>query len=148
MTTDTMVHEAHLSTGKTIPLRRTVAQKTGNPYWGILQQLAGGGAKFANYGVNVPVDLLGGEPKAITAITLPAGGVVPKDIKVSCEHDQNEKGKARVKARADFTGADGVKWVFTFRATLVQDGVLNVKSSLNRAGGFQGGGGVRVQGAL
>lgn len=138
------VHEIHLSTGKTLPLRATTAQKSGNRYWGILQQLKSGERKFASYGVNVP-EAMTGSPVDIQSIKVPAveGGVLRDDLTVNVEHDHNEKGKARATADREFTGSDGERWTFSFRATLTADGIVNVKSSINRkSGGF---GGPRVQ---
>jgi hypothetical protein len=141
------VHEIHANTGKTLPLRAADA-KSGNRFWGTLMTKNDGSKVFSKYGVNVDESTYLGEIAKVRTLKVAAvdGGVLTKDLKVEVEHDTNDKGKARITASETFTGSDGERWKFDFRATLTAPGVVNVKASLNRAGGFAGG--PRVQAEL
>lgn len=154
MDTNKNVYEAHLGgSGKTIPLRRTAA-KSGNLFFATLKAKKDGTKTFSQYGVNVPIDLVG-HPTKITSIKVEGVG----EVKV--EHDVTEPylnpktkkwskgGKARAKGEKTFTSpVDKTEWVFSFRATLVDDKVVNLQSSLRRQGGGSGSFGPQVQSSL
>lgn len=132
---ETKVLEAHLSTGKTIPLRRTKA-KAGHDYFGTLFQKNNGEQVFLRLGVSVPVSVTG-HPDKIDSIRVDGVG----DVKV--KHDVTEPyydtkkrkvtspgGKPRATAEQEVTVGNGEKWVFTFRATLINEDAVNVVSCL------------------
>lgn len=153
MDTNKSVIEAHLvGTGKTIPLRITEA-KSGNKFWGTLKQDKAGNRKFTQFGVNVPKDLTGDITK-VTSIKVEGVGTVPvvQDVTTPFVDPKTKKvspgGKRRVKAEHVFTSqTDKEKWVFTFRATIANEKVVNIQSSIRRQGGA-GGFGPQVQNEL
>lgn len=136
--------EAHLAgTGKTIPLRQTEA-KSGNKYWATLKQNKAGERKFSSFGVNVPVTVTG-HPDKIASIKVEGVGTIPvnHDITEPYFNPKTRKtskgGKVRASAEKTFTSpVDKGEWVFTFRATLVSDDVVNIQASLRRKGGVGG----------
>lgn len=153
MDTNKNVLEAHLAgTGKTIPLRQTEA-KSGNKYWATLKQNKAGERKFSAFGVNVPMALTG-NPTKITTISVEGVGEVQvkHDITEPYFNPKTKKtskgGKVRASAEKVFTSpVDKEKWVFSFRATLVDDNTVNIQSSVRRQGGG-GNFGPQVQSAL
>lgn len=154
MDTNINVIEAHLSTGKTLPLRQTTAKKSGNAFWGIMNQKADGTKYFGMFGVNVAIERTGPIDK-IDSIDVDGIGTVKvtHDITPPYVNKKTGKtspgGKPRVQAEKEFTSdTDGQKWVFEFRATLVNPDVVNIKGSLHRKSGGGGQSGVRIQDTL
>jgi hypothetical protein len=153
MDTTKNVIEAHLSTGKTIPLRITTA-KSGNLYWATLKAKKDGDKVYSPYGVNVPAEMVGDLDK-ITEITVEGVGKVKvsHDITQPYTNPKTKKvskgGKARVTATREFTSdVDKERWEFTFRATLTSpatataSAVVNLQATLHRV---SRGGGLQVQ---
>jgi hypothetical protein len=128
MDTNINVIEAHLASGKTLPLR-TATAKSGNVFWGVLAKKASGERYFNRYGVNV-AESVTGHPATIKEIKVEGVGTV------KVKHDTNEKGKARASATKTFTSpVDHEKWTLDFRATLMSDGIVNLSCSIHRTGG-------------
>lgn len=139
------VIEAHLDSGKTVPLRPSVDKKN-NPVWAVLDRRTGkgqSGERFYNgFGVTVPVDMFG-HPDKITSIKVEGIGTV------KLRHDVNPRtfnqktgrttgGNPRAIGEKEFTAKDGQAYKLTFRATIKVDRnggeTVNLLAEIKRAG--------------
>jgi hypothetical protein len=120
------VIEAHLSTGKTLPLR-TAQTKKGEQLWAVLDVRPSGEKYFNGWGPKVAKSVIGGNVKALSSITVDSIGT----IKV--KHDLSPKGQARATAMKSFTSpVDKEQWTLTFRATELDDETINLVVKLQK----------------
>lgn len=139
------VIEAHLDSGKTIPLRPSLDKK-GNTVWAVLDRRpagkSGSGERFYNgFGVTVPLDMFG-HPDKISSIKVDGIG------SIKLRHDVNPRtfnqktgrttgGNPRAIGEKEFTSG-GETYKLTFRATVKVDRnggeTVNLLAEIKKAG--------------
>lgn len=118
------LHEAHLSNGTTLPLRKGQTKK-GEPVFAVMDRDKAGNRIYNGWGPKVAPSVVGDLSKLST---IKVEGVGTLKVR----QDLTEKGQKRYSARKDFTAADGETWLLSFRVTVISPEVYNLQAELKR----------------